>query len=201
MLQQRGASGKTTRAINLAAAAHLDGRRTLVVDMDRQASAFDSSAAREDGSPLDGLAVVKADRAMALPSFKVIGRGNHLDGPPRLGEVKQSADVAVSSSPARSTSGPWLRLSSRSTRPKPTRSASSSDTVLFGASSSRVEPHGGRHAWYARPRRSSARPAASSQALFTKRAAFPDAASRGESVLTSCARISRPTTSSVSGAP
>jgi CobQ/CobB/MinD/ParA family nucleotide binding protein len=40
-LQQKGGSGKTTLAVNLAAAAHLEGRRTLVVDMDRQASAFD----------------------------------------------------------------------------------------------------------------------------------------------------------------
>jgi Mrp family chromosome partitioning ATPase len=36
VLQQKGGCGKTTLAINLAAAAHLDGRRTLVVDMDRQ---------------------------------------------------------------------------------------------------------------------------------------------------------------------
>ena len=67
VLQQKGGSGKTTLAINLAAAAHLDGDRALVVDMDRQARAFDWSAARQDGSPLDGLAVVKADRAIALP--------------------------------------------------------------------------------------------------------------------------------------
>ena len=45
VLQQKGGSGKTTLAINLAAAAHLDGGRALVVDMDRQASAFDWSAA------------------------------------------------------------------------------------------------------------------------------------------------------------
>jgi len=75
VLQQKGGSGKTTLAINLAAAAHLDGDRALVVDMDRQASAFDWSAAREDGSPLDGLSVVKADKAMALPRFKEIARG------------------------------------------------------------------------------------------------------------------------------
>ena len=98
VLQQKGGSGKTTLAINLAAAAHLDGRRTLVVDMDRQASAFDWSSAREDGSPLDGLAVVRADRAIALPRFKEIARGYDyvfLDGPPRLGDVTQSAAVAA----------------------------------------------------------------------------------------------------------
>jgi Mrp family chromosome partitioning ATPase len=35
VLQQKGASGKTTLALNLAAAAHLEGGQTLVVDMDR----------------------------------------------------------------------------------------------------------------------------------------------------------------------
>src|SRR5580658_4323246 len=98
VLQQKGGSGKTTLAINLAAAAHLEGARALVVDMDRQASAFDWSAARRDGSPLDGLAVVRADKAMALPRFKEIARGYDyvfLDGPPRLGDVTQSAAVAA----------------------------------------------------------------------------------------------------------
>ena len=98
VLQQKGGSGKTMLAINLAAAAHLDGDRALVVDMDRQASAFDWSAARQDGSPLDGLSVVKADKAMALPRFKEIARGYDyvfLDGPPRLGDVTQSAAVAA----------------------------------------------------------------------------------------------------------
>jgi len=98
LLQQKGGSGKTTLAVNLAAAAHLAGRRTLVVDMDRQASAFDWSAARRDGSPLDGLAVVKADKAIALPRFREIVRGYDvvfLDGPPRLGDIPQpSARIA-----------------------------------------------------------------------------------------------------------
>jgi chromosome partitioning protein len=96
VLLQKGGSGKTTLAVNLAA--HLEGRRTLVVDMDRQASALDWSAARQDGSTLDRLAVVKADRAIALPRFKEIVRGYEyvfLDGPPRLGDVTQSAAVAA----------------------------------------------------------------------------------------------------------
>jgi hypothetical protein len=114
VLQQKGGSGKTTLAINLAAAAHLDGDRALVVDMDSQASAFDWSAARRDGSPLDGLAVVRADRAIALPRFAEITRGYDyvfLDGPPRLGDVTQSAavaaDIAVPSSVARSAASSW----------------------------------------------------------------------------------------------
>lgn len=98
VIQQKGGSGKTTLAINLAAAAHLEGRRTLVVDMDRQASALDWSNARKEGSELEGLAVVKADRALPLPRFREISRGYDyvfLDGPPRLGDVTQSAAVAA----------------------------------------------------------------------------------------------------------
>jgi chromosome partitioning protein len=98
VLQQKGGSGKTTLAINLAAAAHLEGRHALVVDMDRQGSAFDWSAARKDGSPLDGLAVVRSDRAIALARFKEISRGYDyvfLDGPPRLGDITQSAAVVA----------------------------------------------------------------------------------------------------------
>jgi chromosome partitioning protein len=69
-----------------------------VIDMDRQASAFDWAAARGDGSVLDGLAVVKADRALPLPRFREIARGFEyvfLDGPPRLGDVTESAAVAA----------------------------------------------------------------------------------------------------------
>jgi len=98
VLQQKGGCGKTTLAINLAAAAHLEGARAVIVDMDRQASAFDWSVARGARSALDGLAVVRADRALPLPRFREIVRGFEyafLDGPPRLGDVTQSAAVAA----------------------------------------------------------------------------------------------------------
>ncbi|HWW83920.1 MAG TPA: hypothetical protein VNZ26_09985 [Vicinamibacterales bacterium] len=41
--------------------------------------------------PLDGLAVVKADKAIALAGFREIARGYNyvvLDGPPRFGHVR-----------------------------------------------------------------------------------------------------------------
>lgn len=98
VVQQKGGSGKTTIAINLAAAAHVATRRALIVDMDRQASAFDWSASRRDGSKLDGLAVVRADRALTLPRFREIADGYDavfLDCPPRLGDVTLSAAVAA----------------------------------------------------------------------------------------------------------
>ena len=102
VLNQKGGAGKTTLATNLAAAAHLGGKRTLLVDLDVQGSALDWSAARADGSKLTGLTVVKADRALSVPRFKEMARGYDvvvLDGPPRLGDITRSAacaaDVAV----------------------------------------------------------------------------------------------------------
>jgi chromosome partitioning protein len=43
---QKGGKGKTTIGVNIAAAAHLSGRRTLVLDLDRQGSALDWYSAR-----------------------------------------------------------------------------------------------------------------------------------------------------------
>lgn len=98
VLNQKGGVGKTSLATNLAAAAHLEGLRTLVVDMDRQGSALDWSAARAEGSKLAGLTVVKADKALAVPRFREMARGYDvviLDGPPRIGDVTRSAACAA----------------------------------------------------------------------------------------------------------
>lgn len=98
VLQQKGGVGKTTLATNLAAAAHLAGRRTLVLDMDRQSSAYDWYCARVDGSKLDGLSVLKADKPLSPQKFKEISRGYDVivcDGPPRVGDMTRSAAVAA----------------------------------------------------------------------------------------------------------
>ncbi len=190
VLQQKGGSGKTMLAINLAAAAHLDGDRALVVDMDRQASAFDWSAARQDGSPLDGLAVVKADRAIALPRFKEIARGYDyvfLDGPPRLGDVTQSAAVAADVAVMPIQPGPfdfWAvaetlesldqadQVREQLGRPPIRRvfvlNRASTNTRLAREAEAELRKAGGELA-----------------GVVHQRIAFPDAASRGESVLTS----------------
>jgi chromosome partitioning protein len=98
VLNQKGGVGKTTLATNLAAAAHLSGRRTILIDLDRQGSALDWSAARTENSKLVGLSVVKFDKALAVPRFREITSGYDtvvLDGPPRLGEITRSAAVAA----------------------------------------------------------------------------------------------------------
>jgi chromosome partitioning protein len=54
---QKGGVGKSTLASNLAAAAHLSGLRTVILDPDPQGSLFDWKAARPTGSRLAGLDV------------------------------------------------------------------------------------------------------------------------------------------------
>jgi chromosome partitioning protein len=98
VLNQKGGVGKTTLTTNLAAAAHLDGKRTLVIDLDRQGSAFEWYTARGERSKLTGLATVRADKPLAVPRFKEITTGYEvivLDGPPRLGDITRSAGVAA----------------------------------------------------------------------------------------------------------
>jgi chromosome partitioning protein len=98
VLNQKGGTGKTTIATHLAAAAHLSGKRTLVLDLDRQGSSFDWYSARVEGSKLDGLAVARTDKALSLPKFRELARGYDVvvcDGPPRLGDVTRSAAVAA----------------------------------------------------------------------------------------------------------
>jgi len=98
VLNQKGGVGKSTLSTNLAAAAHLKRKRSLVVDLDAQGSSFDWYAARAEGSELAGLAVVKADRALSLSRFREIASSYDvviLDGPPKLGEMTRSAAVAA----------------------------------------------------------------------------------------------------------
>lgn len=98
VLALKGGVGKTTLATNLAAAAHLAGKRTMILDLDKQGSAFDWACAREDGGRLDGLNVLRADKALSPAKFAVATAGQEvviLDGPPRLGDLTRSAAVAA----------------------------------------------------------------------------------------------------------
>lgn len=90
-------------AINLAAAAHLAGFSTLLIDADTQGSAFDWSVARGDSATeLEGLAVVKADKPLKPSRVAEIIRGQDvviIDGPARQRDVTECwamiADVVV----------------------------------------------------------------------------------------------------------
>lgn len=93
---QKGGVGKTTIASNLAAAAHLSGLRTILLDLDCQGSAFDWFVAREKGSKLTGLAVVRTDRPLSREQFRDITAGYDFavcDGPPRVDAVTRAAAI------------------------------------------------------------------------------------------------------------
>lgn len=98
LVNQKGGVGKTTLSTNLAAAAHLAGHRTIVIDLDAQGSALDWYTARSEGSPLSALAVAKADRALTRPALATLTEHYDvaiLDAPPRLDALTQSAAVAA----------------------------------------------------------------------------------------------------------
>lgn len=99
VLNQKGGVGKTTLAMNLAAAAHLGGERTILLDLDTQGNSFDWSFARTSAtSRLDGLVVARADRALSPKRFAELTAGFRvaiLDGPARIGDVTHAAAGAA----------------------------------------------------------------------------------------------------------
>jgi len=66
--------------------------------MDAQGSSFDWQMARREGSRLDGLCAVKADRPLPPLRLAEISRGYDvlvLDGPPKLGDVTRAAAICA----------------------------------------------------------------------------------------------------------
>lgn len=100
VLNQKGGVGKSTIAQNLAAAAHLAGKRVLVIDLDKQGTSLDWFVARKEDSKLAGLRVMKADSSRTFSAVKIreASQGFNfvlLDGSPRLSEVARAAAVAA----------------------------------------------------------------------------------------------------------
>lgn len=86
VVNQKGGTGKTTIATNLAAAAHLSGSRTLLLDLDPQQTALDWYHARSEDSPLAGLNVIAFDKRLKPRQFDELAHGYDtvvIDTPPK----------------------------------------------------------------------------------------------------------------------
>jgi chromosome partitioning protein len=98
VLSLKGGVGKTTLATNLAAAAHLRGKSTILVDLDKQGSSLDWGSMRSESSKLAGIAVSKHDRNFSRARLLELATGREvvvLDGPPRIGDQSSAAAIAA----------------------------------------------------------------------------------------------------------
>jgi chromosome partitioning protein len=86
VVNQKGGTGKTTLATNLAAAAHMSGSRTLLIDLDPQQTALDWYHQRSEDSKLTGLNVIAFDKRLKPLQFQQLAKGYQsvvIDTPPK----------------------------------------------------------------------------------------------------------------------
>jgi chromosome partitioning protein len=98
VLNIKGGVGKTTLVTNLAAAAHLRGLSTLIVDLHDKGSASRWYEMRREGSKLEGLDVVKFDKPLGPSQYRSICERADLaflDGPATTENVTRAAAVGA----------------------------------------------------------------------------------------------------------
>jgi chromosome partitioning protein len=94
VLSQKGGVGKTTVALNLAAAIATSGSRVLVVDADPQGSALAWSTAREAEPLFPVVGMAKPTLHRELPNLAANYHFIVIDGAPRVNDLARSAILA-----------------------------------------------------------------------------------------------------------
>lgn len=93
VMNEKGGSGKTTLAINLATALHRAGRRVVLVDADPQGTARDWRAASPDGADLPD--VVALDRPQMLTSLRTLAADVVVIDTPAKAEQMAAAVIRI----------------------------------------------------------------------------------------------------------
>lgn len=94
LMNQKGGSGKTTLALNLASAMANRGDRVLLIDADTQKTASDWNAVREAGAPMTIVAVTEPVLHRDLPRMSSDYDHVVIDGAPRHSATAKSAILA-----------------------------------------------------------------------------------------------------------
>jgi chromosome partitioning protein len=95
IVNQKGGAGKTTIALNLAAALADGGTRVLLIDADPQHTASDWSAVREKAPPFMLIGLPQPVLHRDVPNLAADYDYVVIDGPPRNYEVTRSAIAAA----------------------------------------------------------------------------------------------------------